>query len=684
MSSTAQGVYQLSLISRDLCTGCGTMFSVVDCDTLNEKHFPINQAFFAFVSLLILPIYFKSIQRHVVLLSWLILTLFIIAAYIYGRYKMEGSVVIFIVFFFVSILEFERYKMLSFLLSKEALSYEKNKLFLMSEKSKIIERKLHLALVHQILPPKVAEQIIAGKSVVPEKFEEVTIFFSDVVGFTNICAQVEPDKVVRMLNDLYTVMDYCTSLFPLYKVETIGDAYMLVGGLPTKDPDHASHIANFALLVQRAVQAVKSPADGSPLQIRIGMHSGSVMAGVVGNLMPRYCLFGDTVNTASRMESNGLPNRIHCSSDTYQLLLKTGMFDMVLRGEIEIKGKGLMRTYWLERAKDENDKANAIAIERMEGMVAELLESGKGHEDEKEDYEEYEEYEEGEETADLEKEAGEHDHPIFQVTQGSQDEEAGRGGENRLSMRSISSHNNSKDGNGNGNPVSTPSTGTANGTGGDQAQARSSSPPRRRTSTRLKSSSSASTTNASTSSPGNLSNASPSKSRPLVRFSQGDKVINSSGAKILIVEDVETQRKMLKKRLQMADSSWDVAFAVSGEDALQKLRAAKLHFDVVFVDENLSTNDGLYGHELVQVMRNSFGMKQTVIIACTEDKQRAQEALMEAGVDYVLSKPPPPAAELKAKIDLLLGARLRAASNAPIGSANEGHHLDSSDHVNEF
>lgn len=151
-----------------------------------------------------------------------------------------------------------------------------------------------------------------------------------------------------------------------------------------------------------------------------------------------------------------------------------------------------------------------------------MKQSGKGHEDEKEEeYEEYEEYEEGEETADLERE-GDHDHPIFQVTQGSQDEEVGRGSENRLSVHSVSSHNNSNDAN--NNPLSTPSTGD---------QVRSSSPPRRRTSTRLKSSSSASTTNASISSPSNLSNVSPSKSRPLVRFSQGDKVINSSGRSLL-------------------------------------------------------------------------------------------------------------------------------------------------------
>ena len=98
----------------------------------------------------------------------------------------------------------------------------------------------------------------------------MTIFFSDVVGFTNICAAVTPIQVVKMLNELYTVMDYCTSHFPLYKVETIGDAYMLVGGLPVRDTHHAQQIADFALLVSTAVQAVKSPVDGTPINIRIG------------------------------------------------------------------------------------------------------------------------------------------------------------------------------------------------------------------------------------------------------------------------------------------------------------------------------------------------------------------------------------------------------------------------------
>lgn len=245
LSSSAQGLYQLSLISRDLCVGCGQVFSIQKCTNGQQRMFPIDQAFLGYVSILILPIYFKSINRHVVLLSWVVLTAFIIAAYLWGQYQLQFFTPLFIIFFFVSLCEYERYKMTSFLLSKEALSFEKNKLMIMQEKSKIIERKLHLALVHQILPPKVAEQIIAGKQVEPEAFEEVTIFFSDVEGFTTICSKVQPMEVVKMLNDLYTVMDYCTSLFPLYKVETIGDAYMV--RIPSETPPFKGAKLTFSL-----------------------------------------------------------------------------------------------------------------------------------------------------------------------------------------------------------------------------------------------------------------------------------------------------------------------------------------------------------------------------------------------------------------------------------------------------
>jgi class 3 adenylate cyclase len=199
-----------------------------------------------------------------------------------------------------------------------------------------------------------------------------------VVGFTKISAGVEPIHVVRMLNQLYTVMDYCASLFPLYKVETIGDAYMVVGGLPHPDADHAQHVADFAVLVRSAVAVVQSPLDGSPLRIRIGIHSGPVMAGVVGNLMPRYCLFGDTVNTASRMESNGEAGRIQCSHETAMLLMRQGLHSLTRRGVIDVKGKGQMTTYWLNSGTSKNHYSNADAVEKMKTMAGRLMKQAGG------------------------------------------------------------------------------------------------------------------------------------------------------------------------------------------------------------------------------------------------------------------------------------------------------------------
>ncbi|XP_043190576.1 atrial natriuretic peptide receptor 2-like isoform X2 [Amphibalanus amphitrite] len=204
-------------------------------------------------------------------------------------------------------------------------------------------------LLYQLLPKSVASQLIAGKSVVAEHYDSVTIYFSDIVGFTAISAESTPMQVVDLLNDLYTCFDSIIESYDVYKVETIGDAYMVVSGLPVRNGiKHAGEIAGMSLAMLEAVQSFKiRHRPGQQLKLRIGLHTGPVVAGVVGLKMPRYCLFGDTVNTSSRMESNGLPLRIHVSSTTKEALDKLGMFQLDLRGEVEMKGKGKMVTYWL-------------------------------------------------------------------------------------------------------------------------------------------------------------------------------------------------------------------------------------------------------------------------------------------------------------------------------------------------
>ncbi|XP_059144680.1 guanylate cyclase soluble subunit beta-2-like isoform X1 [Physella acuta] len=201
-------------------------------------------------------------------------------------------------------------------------------------------------LLYQMLPEKVAIQLKNGQKVEAEKFDQVTILFSDIVTFTNIAAACSPLDVVNMLNDMYHRFDLKTTVHGVYKVETIGDAYMVVSGVPEKTDVHAQPVANFALDMVEQAACVLSPATGKPLQIRVGLHSGPVVAGVVGLKMPRYCLFGDTVNTASRMESHGIPGRIHLSPTTYKALEGEGYLCKA-RGQTEIKGKGIMQTYFL-------------------------------------------------------------------------------------------------------------------------------------------------------------------------------------------------------------------------------------------------------------------------------------------------------------------------------------------------
>ncbi|XP_060597382.1 receptor-type guanylate cyclase Gyc76C-like isoform X2 [Ruditapes philippinarum] len=211
------------------------------------------------------------------------------------------------------------------------------------------EKKKTEDILLQMLPKAVTEQLKRGKVVEAESFDNVTIYFSDICGFTAMCADSSPLQVVSLLNDLYTLFDSIIENYDVYKVETIGDAYMVCSGLPKRNGIlHAGEIASMSLHLLKAIKQFKirfRPDD--TLKLRIGIHSGPVVAGVVGLKMPRYCLFGDAVNTTSRMESNGLALKIHCSPQCKTLLDELGGYILKERGLVAMKGKGEILTYLL-------------------------------------------------------------------------------------------------------------------------------------------------------------------------------------------------------------------------------------------------------------------------------------------------------------------------------------------------
>lgn len=233
-------------------------------------------------------------------------------------------------------------------------------------------------LLHNMLPPRVAEELISNGRVIPEVHANTTIFFSDVQNFTKIATQVPPVKVMMMLNELYSVMDFVAKSIPdLYKVETIGDAYVISCGATGECDLHAVHICNFALLVRECIKLVLSPVDKrTPLQIRIGIHSGTTISGVIGNLMPRFCLFGDAMNTASRMESTGEVGSIQISEATVKYIEAMGYashFVIQERGMVDMKGKGIQKTYWLVSNTDLNPVANRHALKALLKACSKIL-----------------------------------------------------------------------------------------------------------------------------------------------------------------------------------------------------------------------------------------------------------------------------------------------------------------------
>ncbi|KAM9770448.1 guanylate cyclase soluble subunit alpha-1 [Menidia menidia] len=197
------------------------------------------------------------------------------------------------------------------------------------------EKKKTVDLLFSIFPGTVAQQLWQGETVQAKKFEQVTMLFSDIVGFTAVCSRCTPMQVITMLNELYTRFDHQCGELDVYKVETIGDAYCVAGGLHKESETHAVQIALMALKMIELSDEVMTPT-GEPIQMRIGLHSGSVLAGVVGVKMPRYCLFGNNVTLANKFESCSQPRRINISPTTHRLLKDRPEFVFVPRSRQEL------------------------------------------------------------------------------------------------------------------------------------------------------------------------------------------------------------------------------------------------------------------------------------------------------------------------------------------------------------
>jgi adenylate cyclase len=208
------------------------------------------------------------------------------------------------------------------------------------------ERDRSEALLTNILPPSIAERLKdrTGDAEIADAYADTSVLFIDMAGFTALTGATTPDRLVRFLNDVYSRFDALVQHYGLEKIKTSGDAYMVVGGVPEPLADHAVLLADFALDARDAMAGIRDPI-GRPMPIRIGIASGPVVAGVVGNRKFFYDVWGDAVNTASRMESTCEIGNIQVSPATHELLAER--FEFIERGVIDVKGKGPMRTWFL-------------------------------------------------------------------------------------------------------------------------------------------------------------------------------------------------------------------------------------------------------------------------------------------------------------------------------------------------
>lgn len=207
------------------------------------------------------------------------------------------------------------------------------------------ERAKSENLLLNILPEAVARQLMQEQRTIAESFTEATVLFADIVGFTQLSSEIPPQDVVELLNHVFSTFDELAEKHQLEKIKTIGDAYMVVGGLPSHRYDHTEAIADMALDMQATIAQIQT-TDGKALQLRIGINTGPVIAGVISIKKFIYDLWGDTVNVASRMESNGLAGYTQVTTAVYERLKDGYVFEQ--RGTIHVKGKGEMTTYLLQ------------------------------------------------------------------------------------------------------------------------------------------------------------------------------------------------------------------------------------------------------------------------------------------------------------------------------------------------
>jgi adenylate cyclase len=204
-----------------------------------------------------------------------------------------------------------------------------------------LERQRHEALLHNILPGQIVTRLNNGEVVIADRIERATILFADLVGFTAVAARLTPGVLVENLNRIFSALDDLCRELGIEKIKTIGDAYMAAAGLPMPRPDHAESIADFALAMLHTLEAL-SPTMDVPFQIRIGIHTGPVVAGVIGSHRFLYDIWGESVNLASRLE---LPGRIHVSPQLSEIL--ASRYQLEPRGPIKLRGIGKLRTSFL-------------------------------------------------------------------------------------------------------------------------------------------------------------------------------------------------------------------------------------------------------------------------------------------------------------------------------------------------